>query len=178
MTVCWLFYVYMKLGSKMWVCPRVNQAMLRGSWLLVIRCTMLHFILLLLGNGSRRRNGCSISYLRGSANRRRLSPCLQPFKSRLWASRGLGHGPTVSTNPRLFSLWVQTSAKYRFSCIVTKKPLHAALPVVFIYFDKYFRDLYLIFCPGTWTKYENVECMKLCPKKVPCCSFVWLPSKW
>lgn len=34
-TMCWLFSVYMKLGSKMWVCPRVNQAMLRDSWLLV-----------------------------------------------------------------------------------------------------------------------------------------------
>lgn len=158
------------------------RELIRQCWevlgCLSTRCPMLHFILLLLGNGSRRRNGCSISYLRGSANHHRLSPCLQPFKSRLWASRGLGHRPTVSTNPRLFSMGVQTSGKYRFSCIVTKKPLHAVLPVVFIYFYKYFRDLYLIFCPGTWTKYENVECMKLCPKKVPCCSFVWLPSKW
>lgn len=79
-----------------------------------------------------------------SANHQKVSLYVQPFKSRLWASRGVGHAAPGSMKPGLFSMWIQTYGKHRFSCIVIKKPFRlSVLPAVFLYIHKYIylRDL-------------------------------------
>lgn len=79
-TMCWLFSVYMKLGSKMWVCPRVNQAMLRDSCRLCTRCPMLHFILLLLGMEVEGEIGAVLVIWEDQQTIVRLSPCLSALQ--------------------------------------------------------------------------------------------------
>lgn len=112
-------------------------------------------------------NGVS-GFLRASGYHQRISPYLQSFESRLWPSRGMGQEATGSMNPRLFSLWIQTYGKYRFSCIVTKNPFQSfnTTNSIHIYSQIYLRDC-LVLWPGILRKYENVECMKTLPSRLP-----------
>ena len=128
---------------------------------------MLHFFLLLSGNGAEGERERGLSDWR---NEEIMRECLifSSLNQGCKPQGEWGHEATSSMNPRPFSMWIQTYGKYRFSCTVVKNPFHLLINTTnsfHIYSQIYLRDR-LVFCPGTLRRYDNVECIMTCPNKL------------